>query len=149
VFDCLDKVPNISVQFFGLNPTLHILNFVENRDRVSRDAALSAQKTATALMSIGLSDTYFISSKIFEYMSTGKPVVHFYCRDDDPTLPYYEKYPAALLIDSRDETNENADKVASFLTNPPDTVPFSQLEKLYPENKASYTVQVIKDHFEC
>jgi glycosyltransferase involved in cell wall biosynthesis len=147
-FDCLNKIPDVSVQFFGQNPTLPQLSFVENRGSVSKEAALSAQTSAAALMSIGLADSCFISSKIFEYMSTGKPIIHFYCRDDDPTLPYYKKYPAVLLVDSRGEVNENAAMITAFLANPPDTVPFSQLEKHYPENRASRTLQVIRDHFE-
>jgi hypothetical protein len=147
-FDCLSNVPDTSVHFFGPNPTLPQLSFIENKGSVSRETALSAQTSATALMSIGVIDSCFISSKIFEYMSTGKPVIHFYCRDDDPNLPYLKKYPAALLVDSRDAVNENAAMITAFLTNPPATVPFSQLEKLYPENKASHTVRMIRDHFE-
>jgi hypothetical protein len=148
VFDCLSKVSDISVRFFGPNPTLPKLNFVENRGSATRKTMMFVQEIATALMCIGRADTCFVSSKIFDYISTGRPIIHFYSRDDDPNLPYLKKYPAALLLDTRNEANENADRVAAFLANPPNIVPFSQLKELYPENDASHTVQVIKAHFE-
>ncbi len=34
-----------------------------------------------------------IPSKVFEYISTGKPILNFYYSDEDPSLKYFLKYP--------------------------------------------------------
>ena len=50
------------------------------------------------LINLGVPDSTLDSSKIFEYMSTCKPIIHFYYVDDDYCLQYFEKYNLSLAI---------------------------------------------------
>ena len=58
---------------------------------------------ADILVNIGVSNSTAISSKIFEYMSTGKPVLHIYYLDDDVNLSYLASYPRSLSVQISDD----------------------------------------------
>lgn len=53
------------------------------------------------LLNIGNSNTALTPSKLFEYLSYGKPIITTYWSDVDTSLPYLEKYPLALRLDER------------------------------------------------
>jgi hypothetical protein len=68
------------------------------------------------LINLGVSNSTAISSKIFDYMSTGKPIIHFYYHDDDVNLSYFEKYELSLMIKMEETLFENnVEKVQNFL----------------------------------
>jgi len=49
------------------------------------------------LIAVGNNDCNQVPSKIFEYMSFGKPIVYFYS-DDDVNVKILKKYPIALCL---------------------------------------------------
>ncbi len=57
---------------------------------------------ATVLLSIGNAESPMMPSKIFEYMATGKPIIHFYSWDQDPCRLPLTIYGNALLIKNND-----------------------------------------------
>ena len=68
------------------------------------------------LLSIGELPGRQLSSKIFSYMATGKPIVHIYHADDDVNLPYFKNYPLSLTL--RDDgalLEENVKRLCLFL----------------------------------
>lgn len=65
---------------------------------------------ADFLVNIGNSITNQMPSKIFEYISTGKPIINFFKNDNCPTLQYTSKYTLAINIDER-EIEESIEKV--------------------------------------
>lgn len=68
------------------------------------------------LLSIGELPGKQLSSKIFGYMASGKPIVHIYHTDDDANLPYLAKYPLALTImDDESKLPENTSRLCRFL----------------------------------
>lgn len=68
------------------------------------------------LINLGVNITTMISSKIFLYMSYGKPIIHFYYQDDDVCNTYLQKYPGCCLIQMKDELfEENKKKLATFI----------------------------------
>lgn len=64
----------------------------------SRDSALYNLMQADILVNVGNNVESQIPGKLFEYMSTGKPIIHFSKIDNDPALPYLARYPKALVI---------------------------------------------------
>ena len=60
--------------------------------------ARNAMIEADVLLSIGNDESPMMPSKIYEYISTGKPIIHFYNWDKDPCLPVLKKYHNAILI---------------------------------------------------
>lgn len=70
------------------------------------------------LLNLGNINPNLVPSKIFEYMSVGKPIISTYCSDRDSCLPYLKKYPIVFLLDERKANyEEQADKLNSFLQN--------------------------------
>ncbi len=53
---------------------------------------------AGQLLSIAEVEGRQMSSKIFGYMATGKPVVHVYTAEDDVNVRYLDRYPLALCL---------------------------------------------------
>lgn len=63
-----------------------------------RDTSLYNLTQANVLVNIGNTVEHQVPGKIFEYMSTGKPIIHFSKIPNDPSVKYLEKYPKILLI---------------------------------------------------
>lgn len=87
--DCgeiLDKATKIT------NGVIKSYGFVPLKD------ALIAMRSADILISIGVTEGNQVSGKIFDYFATGKPIVHFYFKEDDPNLKYFKEYPLALCL---------------------------------------------------
>lgn len=61
------------------------------------------------LLSIAQIEGKQISSKIFEYMSYGKPILHIYYSDEDINLKYLKKYPLSICIKADDISSEGID----------------------------------------
>jgi len=89
---------------------------IRSHGYVSVEELEIAYANTDILISIGNFRSHNMASKIFEYMSIGKPIIHFYEIDQDPVLNVLDKYPLALLI-KQDEKNiyENAKKIQKFI----------------------------------
>ena len=99
--------------------------------------------SAVALISIGNKDFPYVPSKIFEYMSTGKPIIHFYHNDDDSCLGYLQRYRNACLIDLRNPSQHCAKIIRDFLHVSRKKMTWSEIEGLFPMNEAKFTKQLI------
>lgn len=112
---------------------------------IPHEDSLEKIDSASFLLSIGNTNSDMIPSKIFEYMSTGKPIIHFYDNDYDSSLPYLKNYPLALLVKSDIELLEsNTVAVLNFIKNTiGKTVSFEEIETIFKYNKPEYTVDRI------
>ena len=87
---------------------------------------------ADFLINIGNSVSTMVPSKIFEYMSYGKPIISTYDIEDEPSKKYLEKYPLALLLSGETSPEENAKKIESFIKeNTGKTVDFEELTEMF------------------
>lgn len=64
----------------------------------SRDTALYNMLHADILVNVGNTVEHQVPGKIFEYMSTGKPILHFSKIENDPALKYLKRYPKVLIV---------------------------------------------------
>lgn len=112
-----------------------------NHGFVSHEESLKAISDADVLLSIGNFDTNMVPSKIYEYISTGKPIFHVYSYDKDPCLLVFEKYGNALCV-KRNEMNsaENIEKFFRELH----TVSTHDIKSVFKESTPAYTVNLIK-----
>ena len=62
---------------------------------------------ADVLVNVGNQVKNQIPSKIFHYISTGKPIVNVACFDDCPTAEYLNKYPLCYTIVEKAEARES------------------------------------------
>lgn len=51
------------------------------------------------LVTIGNKNSMLVPSKLFDYISTGNPIIHFYQNDNDPYIYYLRKYTRSLCVD--------------------------------------------------
>ncbi len=65
---------------------------------VSSDEAEGIRLNANVLVNIDNTNLSQVPSKIFDYISTGKPIINFYFDDSSPILPYLGKHPKCLSI---------------------------------------------------
>lgn len=79
------------------------LNNVKLSGWVSQPMLIDIYKSADCFISIAERKGKQISSKIFEYMSYGKPIIHIYFSDEDRNVQYLKSYPNAFCL----KVNEN------------------------------------------
>ena len=95
------------------------------------------------LLSIGNRDPNLIPSKLFKYISLGKPIIHLKRGEGDSCLPYLEKYPLSCIVNDSDAHTSML--VREFLEGLPGKegliIP---LKDLYPMAYPEYTVAAIE-----
>ncbi len=90
---------------------------------------------ADVLVNIGNDVKNQLPSKIFEYISTGKPVLNFYKFDACPTLPYFRRYPPALNVRDGDMSEETLAAVRGFCRAAGGApMAYEEVEALFAEN---------------
>jgi hypothetical protein len=73
-------------------------------------------RRADVVVNIGNIMTNQVPSKIFEYISSCKPILNIAANSDCPSIPYLQKYPMALtLVEGEGSAKENADLLAKFV----------------------------------
>lgn len=121
------------------DPRIHVVG------RVDHDLALRYEAQADILINIGNTNPNMTPSKIFEYMSFGKPIVSTMAVEQEPSRAYLERYSMALLLDERKDTPKSA---AAQLTKFAATVrPVDQaqvFETFYPNTPAAF-VEFLKE----
>lgn len=98
----IDKVclTNSNIHFLGALPYNQVKEMMSEAD---------------FLLNIGNNLSNMVPSKIFEYMSFGKPIISTYRIDNDPTLTYLYKYKDALLLDERLNLKSGIHKLKDFI----------------------------------
>ncbi|WP_078543564.1 glycosyltransferase [Litchfieldia alkalitelluris] len=85
-------------------------------DQISHEEVISALRSADVLLNIGNNIASMVPSKIFEYMSVGKPILSFYPIENDPSIKYLEHYPLSLSVkEDWNELKDNVLKVENFI----------------------------------
>ena len=85
-------------------------NIFELKEQVPQIEAISWLRKADFLVSIGNTVEMQVPAKIFEYMSLGKPIIHFSKISNDPAINYLNLYPAVLIIREYEMSNKNSVK---------------------------------------
>lgn len=97
--------------------------------------------SADVLLSIGNAESPMTPSKIYEYMSSGKPIVHIYTYEKDPCIPPLQKYGNALLI--KENEIGAAEKFKAFLDNARN-LRFEQIEEKFITSTPRYSADIIE-----
>ena len=73
-------------------------------------------RQADIVVNIGNIMTNQVPSKIFEYISSCKPIINIAANSNCPSIPYLDKYPRALtLVEGENSVVENAAHLAAFV----------------------------------
>lgn len=85
-----------------------------------------------------------ICSKVYEYMSYGKPIMLLYDDDRDVNISTFANYPVLCAIDVRRPIEENVTAAGHFvLENRGKVIPFEETENLFPRDTAKAYVNLI------
>lgn len=110
---------------------------------VSKEELLSVYEKADILLNIGNSTDAYNPSKVFEYISTCKPIISFY--QNNLVSNELSGYPSAVQLAFDGDIDADAQKIISFCnSNRGKSVDFSELEILFSEHVA----ENIKDKLE-
>jgi glycosyltransferase involved in cell wall biosynthesis len=120
---------------------------VVNHGYVPKSEADAAVRNADILLNIGEVQGKQVSSKIFEYMATGKPIIHLSYVENDAVLDILAKYPLALcLIQDSNLSDQNARKITKFINeNRRKKISYAEVEAIYPEARPEVTASLIKN----
>jgi len=91
--DCNDIISKYQMKYPGI---------IENHGFVKHEEVMHAIYSAGFLLSIGNINSSMNPSKIYEYISTGKTIIHVYSDKNDPCLEILKKYNNIILINSND-----------------------------------------------
>ena len=124
-------------------PTVSVIN----HGRVSKREADDAVASADILLNLGENTGRQISSKIFEYISAGKPIVHLAFSDCDEVVRIVDKYPLSLCLKADDRYFiDNARKLSEFIElNWKKRVSWSEVADIYPQALPSTTAAIFEN----
>ena len=152
------KDPKIDIYFAGDNKCAELdkyLNFGENITFTQLgfrpyEEVWKLFENSDILLNLGGYNANLVPSKVFEYMSLGKPIISTYRLDDDSSIPYLKKYPMCFFIDEREDNyDETAVKLRSFLIeNKNKTIDYESVSKLFYKNKPTAFYDLLVDSFE-
>ena len=145
----LSKIKSIEVDFFGSGDCTDVLNnatknsngAIQYNGMKSHEYIISRIEKVDILLSIGNIDSPMSPSKIYEYMNTGKPIIHFYTDDKDVCLKPLTEYRNSLLIKNKDPYA--VEKIENFLSNYY-VINYEILKKLFMKSTPEYTVNILK-----
>jgi hypothetical protein len=112
---------------------------------VSHSEAISVLKKADILVNIGNNISSMVPSKVFEYMSIGKPIISTYPINDEPSLPYLKMYPLSLLLkEDWERIDEAVSLVETFIESTKGKqVNFDKLkEKMYINTPQAFVEEI-------
>ncbi len=111
--------------------------------------AYSYMNGADILLNIGNEINNQLTSKILEYVSSGKPILNFCKIDDDPCLEYLERYGLSETVYEKDGVNEDTVKKAYefCIKNKGTTKCFEAVEKMFYEHTTNNAVDIMSERF--
>ena len=145
---------NLSFDFYAFGSADHIIeNAAKEEGRVKYFGKVSTFEAETArcnsdfLLSLGNSDFSQVPSKLFEYFSVGKPIVHFALTKDDPAIKLLEGYPCKLILLQDDNPKRNAEKLESFIEkNSGEKISINSIFEVYKYAQPTEIAKAIEAH---
>lgn len=120
---------NVELLFMGSNNCPSIFDEyskkTNNKIRVigqfAHKAALEELIRADILVNIGSTNPNTVTCKIFEYMELMKPIISTYRINDEPSIPYLERYGCYFLLNEKsgDNFENHLKELADFILKPP------------------------------
>jgi len=156
IFDAIiDQYPDLLLHFYAMGTAIGKIedfqlkhqDYVVFHGQVPTEIAHSAVANSTMLLSIGNVDITQTPSKIFEYISCCKPIIHIAVYALDPVIDILKSYPLACCVClESDSFEEQVRSVGSFIAQKKITeINFSDLEKIYFNAIPKYSMDFILD----
>lgn len=115
-----------------------------NHGSVPTSFAKAAIINADLLLSIGNTDITQLPSKIFEYISTGNPIIHFYSNQEDPVNSILNQYDNSYCAGNSDNlSRHNEIKIQEMINNLGNKIKFTDVEKVFYKATPRFTANKI------
>ena len=126
----------------NVNSKLEVVNYGE----VSKGDADEAVARSNILLNIGERTGRQISSKIFEYMASGKPIIHIAYTPDDSNLKILQKYPLVLcIIKNKDQARHQLRALVDFIEeNCRSSIPYDRVANTFPDALPETTCKIFR-----
>ncbi|MGR5519473.1 hypothetical protein [Vibrio sp. PNB22_4_2] len=154
---CLGKDINIECDFYTFGTACEDVkifcdenNFAKYHGQVSREELKNAYSETDVLINLGEIEGKQISSKIFEYMSLGKPIIHVSYVSDCIVSKVLSDYPLVQIVDVNEDITESYRKIVTFvLERGKKRLSFSEVSNLYPQALPEFTANMMSKYFDC
>lgn len=129
----------------------YVNNFCKETDNftfygtVPIERSYEIQCKCRGLLSIGNTDTSQTPSKIFEYVGTGKPIVHFYFDKNDRCIEILNRYENALCFNVNNYNKKDLSLLKEFLYKAEPINTFD-IKRLFMEADPKYTAMKIMSY---
>lgn len=115
------KNDNLSLTFVGCGDCAAVREYAAKDKRVkilpfvSHSEAISLIKETDICINLGNNAANMVPSKVFEYMSYGKPIISVVPIENEPSTPYLVKYKNACIIKEWETVPVSKNKLLDFL----------------------------------
>ncbi|MEG2842581.1 MAG: hypothetical protein RR900_03770 [Ruthenibacterium sp.] len=134
------NVPKILEWGEKLQGRLHL------HEAVATDICFQLMQSADILVNIGNSTYNQLPSKIFDYFSTGKPIVNIAKERECTTLPYMKQYPYGLTLFEEDgKLSENAKHTEEFIAKfcHKEAMSFDEVSRIFVTSTPTYVTNTV------
>jgi hypothetical protein len=123
--------------------------YIYSHGYVNKAVLEEAIMGADFLINIGNINSNSLPSKLVDYISYGKPIIHLSSQDRDPCIGFLKHYSLALILKETDGINACLEALKHFIDNYDGKhIDYSVLSKSYPMNTPKYSVRAIVDGVE-
>lgn len=149
IFTQLEEKIDCSLIFMGDGDCGDILEYYERLScgRIkyigmqTHERVIEYISKADVLLSIGNKNTPMAPSKIYEYMSTGKPIIHFYVEENDPCLLPLKKYKNSFFI--KEDSSFEETELVKFIMNGI-VLDFESIKNIFLTSQPEYTANFLE-----
>lgn len=151
------KQSNIKLKLYSFGNCQHIIDkykkslneTISDYGRVSSEKVGIAMGKCSILVTIGNNSDNEVPSKLFEYLSYCKPIIHLYYSENDAYLEYLKPYKYSLCIKMDDNFIEQNSKLFFDFCNMyhGSTISFDTVSEIYKECTPKFVVGQFTDYF--
>lgn len=101
-------------------------------------------KYSNFLLNISDINANMTPSKIFEYMSYGKPIISFYLTEGDAAKKYLDNYSQSICINLNESDSFNVNMIDAFMSSKHEDLPFEYVKEAFSNNTPECYLRYIK-----
>lgn len=146
-----DKAEQLNLVFFGRGEKeaveIEAKNFkgtIIYHDYIPLSELHTMYRHADYLLNVSHINANMVPSKIFEYMSYGKPIISTYVTDGDAAQRYVSRYPEGICIDLKKPVERNVVVLNDFMRREHNSVEFEWVKEEFKDNTPERFLEVIE-----